>query len=132
MTEKQDITVRQHGDQSAQQRAAEGAVRPAVDIFEDTDGITLLLDMPGVSKERLSVQADKNSLTVEGTAQFDVPEGMEALYADLRTSQFRRSFALSSELDVGNIHGSLKDGVLTLRVPKAAHVRPRRIEVSAG
>lgn len=132
MTEKQEVAVQERGDLQGRTRDAEFAIRPAADIFENAEGITLQLDMPGVSKDRLRVQADRNSLTVEGNAQFEMPSGMEALYADLRATLYRRSFALSSELDVENIDASLQDGVLTLRVPKRAEVRPRKIEVRAA
>lgn len=107
-------------------------LRPRVNIFEDPEGITLEADMPGVSKERLHVQADKNTLLVEGDIQLALPEGMEALYADLRATRYSRSFNLSGELDVEHIDASLKDGVLRLRIPKREEVRPRRIEIRAG
>ncbi len=129
MTNKQDVAVRAPSAVQGATTDAELAIRPAADIFENAECITLQLDMPGVAKDRLRVEADRNSLTVEGTAQFDVPAGMNALYADLRSSVFRRSFALSSELDAEKIDASLQDGVLTLRVPKRAEVRPRKIEV---
>ena len=104
-------------------------LRPPVDIYEDADGITLLADMPGVSREHLNLQVDSDTLTVEGEASIDMPEGMEALYADVRSTRYRRSFALSSELETAGIDASLKDGVLRVRIPKHAEVRPRKIEV---
>ena len=60
-----------------------------------------------------------------------MPEDMEALYADVRYTRYERSFALSRELDVEKIDGNLKDGVLTLRIPKREEHRPRKIEVRA-
>ena len=106
-------------------------LRPPADVFEDAEGITLQLDMPGVSKERLSVQTDKNTLTVEGDVQIAMPEGMEALYAEVHSTRYRRSFALSGELEAEKTQANLKDGVLTLHIPKRAELRPRRIEVRA-
>jgi HSP20 family protein len=111
---------------------AEVVLRPPVDIFEDVDGITLVADMPGVSKTRLQLRVERDSLVLEGEAQLDMPEGMEALYADVRSTRYRRSFALSNELDTEHIDGNLKDGVLTVRIPKRAELRPRRIEVRAS
>jgi HSP20 family molecular chaperone IbpA len=105
---------------------------PPADVYEEAEGITLQLDMPGVSKDRLNLTADKNALTIEGTAQIDLPQGMEALYADVRSTFYRRSFVLSDELETERTEATLKDGVLTVRIPKRAEVRPRRIEVSAG
>ena len=105
---------------------------PPADVYEDADGITLQLDIPGVSKERLNLQANKNTLLIEGNARLDMPQGMTALYADLRSTLYRRSFVLSDELESEKTEASLKDGVLTVRIPKRAEVKPRRIEVRAG
>ena len=111
-----------------QQRAA----LPAVDVFEDAAGITLLADMPGVPKEQLELKIEGETLLIEGSMQPRTPDGMEAIYAELRAPRYRRSFALSRELDTTRIDANLKDGVLTLRIPKQAHAQPRRIAVSAG
>ena len=121
------------GTQGLQRRGgiSESPIRPPVDIFEDDDGITLQADMPGVSKDRLTVRVDGNSLLLEGSVQFDLPEQAEALYADVRSSLYRRSFALSRELETEKIEANLKDGVLTVRIPKRAELRPRKIEVQA-
>ena len=105
---------------------------PPADVYEDADGITLQLDIPGVSKERLNLQANKNTLLIEGNARLDMPQGMTALYADMRSTLYRRSFVLSDELESEKTEASLKDGVLTVRIPKRAEVKPRRIEVRAG
>ncbi len=111
---------------------AEAPVRPPVDIYEDDEGITLCADMPGVSKDRLELRVEANTLILEGTARLDLPENAEALYADVRSNTYRRTFALSGELETGKIDANLKDGVLTVRIPKRSEVRPRRIEVRAG
>jgi HSP20 family protein len=125
--------VKPSGSTGGQQGAREPDVvlRPPVDIYEDAEGITLMADMPGVSRERLNIEVDKDRLLIEGDARIDMPEGMEALYADVRTPRYRRSFTLSGELETGAIDASLKDGVLSVHIPKRAEVRPRRIEVRA-
>ena len=107
----------------------EMTLRPPVDIFEDAEGITLIADMPGVSRERLNIEVDKDMLLVEGDARIAMPEGMEAVHADVRATRYRRTFALSSELEADRIDASLKDGVLNVRIPKRPEVRPRKIEV---
>ncbi len=107
-------------------------LRPAVDIYEDGSGIILKADLPGVSRERLDVQVDGNNLAIEGQAAITMPEDMEALYADVSTTRFRRSFTLSNELETDKISAEMKDGVLTLRLPKRAELQPRKIEVSLG
>jgi HSP20 family molecular chaperone IbpA len=128
-TERKD--VKQTGPSGVQQREPEVVLRPPVDIYEDAEGITLMADMPGVSRERLTIEVDKDMLMVEGDASIDMPEGMEALYADVRSTRYRRSFSLSGELESSQIDASLRDGVLSVRIPKRAEVRPRRIEVRA-
>ena len=107
-------------------------VLPAVDVYEDASGITLLADMPGVPKEQLELKVEGDALLIEGSVQSATPEGLEAVYAEVRVPRYRRSFTLSRELDTARIEANLKDGVLRLRIPKAAHAQPRRIEVTAG
>jgi HSP20 family protein len=87
--------------------------------------------MPGVSRDRLNIQADKQTLTISGDVQVALPQGMEAVLAEVQSTQYRRSFALSGELDSAQAQATLKDGVLSLRIPKRAELRPRRIEVRA-
>jgi HSP20 family molecular chaperone IbpA len=123
-----DMTKRESAGQAATRREDFFLVPPA-DIFEDAEGITVQAEMPGVSKERLNIQADRNNLTIEGEAAIDLPAGTEALYADLQSTNFRRSFLLSGELETDRIEANLKDGLLTLRIPKRAEHKPRKIEV---
>ena len=106
------------------------ALTPAVDIVENDAGITLLADMPGVSKERLTIRVDGENLTIEGAAEVQVPEQIELLHSEMRTPFFRRTFTLSRELDSAKIEASLRDGVLRMHIPKAEEARPRRIEVN--
>ena len=132
MPENRDLTTRESAATQTRGREEEAVLRPAVDIFEDANGITVQAEMPGVSKDRLNVQADRNSLVIEGTAVIDMPEGMDALYADVRSTRYARSFVLSGELETDRIEANLKDGLLTVRIPKRAELRPRKIEVQAA
>lgn len=126
------------GTQSEKQPAtrsaaeAERVMRPAVDIFEDAHGITLKADLPGVSRDRLDIQVDGNALMIEGIVAVEVPQGTEALYADVRATRYRRGFTLSRELDTSAISAEMRDGVLTLTVPKRSELKPRKIEIKAG
>jgi HSP20 family protein len=131
MNEKTDVKSRQ-STQVQEARDNTAILRPEINVFEDAEGITLEADMPGVSKDRLHLQTDRDSLLIEGDVHFAMPDGMEPLHADIRANRFSRSFALSRELDTESIDASLKDGVLRLRIPKRAEVRPRKIEVRAG
>jgi HSP20 family protein len=115
------------GDQAAQRAAV-----PPVDIFEDAGGITLLADMPGVSRERLDVRLDGDTLVIDGAVEVPVQNGMSALWAEVNVPRLRRLFTLSRELDTAKIEANMKDGVLSLRIPKQAQAQPRRIAVQAG
>ncbi len=108
---------------------AESVLRPPVDIYETGEGITLQADMPGVARERLNLRVEGNSLLIEGTIGVAPREQMTALHADVRSTVYRRSFTLSNELETQKIEAVLKDGQLTVRIPKRAELKPRRIEV---
>ena len=107
----------------------QSALLPAVDILESEVGITLLADMPGVSRERLGVKVDGEQLVIEGAAEVKVPDDLELVHGEIRNPYFRRTFTLSRELDPAKIEANLKDGVLRLHIPKSEEARPRRIEV---
>ncbi|HEY4210321.1 MAG TPA: Hsp20/alpha crystallin family protein [Steroidobacteraceae bacterium] len=100
-------------------QAPERVLRPLVDIYEDADGITLHADVPGVSKERLNVHVDGNTLALEGKTE-DTGSA---------PTLYRRTFALSRELATDAIEAKVKDGVLTVRIPKKAEDRPRKIAI---
>ena len=116
-------------EQQSPTRERELALLPVVDIFEDAHQITVQAEMPGVSKDGLNIQADRNNLVIEGRIGLDIPAGMSALHADLKTTQYRRSFVLSGELDTEHIAATLKDGLLTVRIPKRVEFRTRKIKV---
>jgi len=109
--------------------ASNAGTRPLVDIFETQDGITLQADMPGVSKDGLSLRVEGTNLLIEGTIGVLPAQQMSALHADVRASTYRRSFALGAELESSSIEAKLQDGVLTVRIPKRAELRPRKIEI---
>jgi HSP20 family molecular chaperone IbpA len=137
MTQSHEVARRRSTESAASQaqtqaREPEYALAPPADIVEDAEGVRILLDMPGVNRDGLSVKADRNELVVEGNASVDMPEGMEAVYAEIRTTRYRRSFMLTQELDADGIEAGIKDGVLAIRIPKRAELKPRRIEVQAA
>jgi HSP20 family molecular chaperone IbpA len=122
----------QQAGAAQQQQQQQRSVLPDVDVFEDEQGITLLADMPGVPREQLEIKVEGDNLLIEGTVRTPTPDGLEAVYAEVRVPRYRRNFSLSRELDTSRIEANLKDGVLNLRIPKQAHAQPRRIEVTAG
>ena len=107
------------------------AVLPLVDVTEDESGITLTADLPGASRDTLAIDVDGDTLTIDAPIALGEAQGLQAVYAEVRAGRYRRSFTLSRELDSGNIAATLKDGVLTLRLPKTEQARPRRIEIQS-
>lgn len=126
------------GRNQAPERGGDGQDRnqpfvvPPVDVYEDESGITLLADLPGVSRDRLGVRVDGDSLVLEATASTAQPDNMQLIYGEAQFPSYRREFTLSRELDASRIEASLKDGVLKLAIPKLEEAKPRRIEVRVG
>lgn len=127
------MDMKQNGlERNAEQRQPATPLVPPVDIFEDQEGITLRADLPGVAKENLSIDVNGDTLTIEGAVSLGESPAIRPVYAEVRAAQFKRSFVLSRDLDTGRIDAHLRNGVLTLRVPKAEQAKPRRIEVRAA
>jgi HSP20 family molecular chaperone IbpA len=112
--------------------ATEATLMPPVDVIEDATGITLYADLAGVPKDKLDIQVEADTLTIEGELALAVPEGMEASHVEVGLPRYRRAFTLSKELDATKVSAEFNHGLLTLRIPKSEHVQPRRIEVKAG
>jgi HSP20 family molecular chaperone IbpA len=124
---KQDQTevARREGDQS-QRRIT---LTPPVDIFENSQGVTLWADLPGVTKDRLDVKVHDGSLYIEAEAMVPMPAGLRLQHAEIRRPHFARAFSLGVDLDASKIDANLKDGVLKLTIPRRDEARPRRIEI---
>ena len=131
MSNQSQVSTRKEGT-AATERGQTLVLRPAVDIYENGDAISLLADLPGVREDTLSIEVDDQTLTIQGEIAIDMPEDMKSLHADVRSRRYQRAFTLSSELDAARIGASLKDGLLTLTLPKREEVRPRKIEITAG
>ena len=108
------------------------ALLPPVDVLEDAGGITLVADMPGADHDTLRIEVDGDTLTLQADINLGEAAGGQAVYAELAAPRWRRRFTLGRELDSAHIDAALKDGVLTLRVPKIVQPQPRRVEVRAG
>jgi len=111
---------------------AEAALMPPVDVIEDANGITLYADLPGVPKEKLNLHVEADTLTIEGELGLAMPDGMEATHVEVALPRYRRVFTLSKELDAGKVAAEFAHGVLKLRIPKAEHAQPRKIQVAVG
>jgi HSP20 family molecular chaperone IbpA len=111
-------------------RSREHYIVPSVDIYETTEGLILLADLPGVAKEDLDVSVENNTLTLRGDSSHRI--GGEAIYREYELGTFFRQFELGEKVDREKITADLKHGVLTLKLPKAQEAKPRRIEVKAA
>jgi HSP20 family protein len=131
---KQAVQTSQGQTPAEQQQRREDtrAILPRVDVMEDDTGITLLADLPGVPKDQLEMKVEGDTLLIEGSVAPQTPGQLEPVYAEIRVPRYRRAFTLSRELDGSQIQANLKDGVLTVRIPKQAHAQPRRISVNVG
>jgi HSP20 family molecular chaperone IbpA len=103
---------------------------PVTDIFETDQSLTLVVEVPGVSKKNVEVRVENDVLTVEGRMDFANYEGLQPLYTEYNVGNYVRSFQLSSKIDQDGILAELKDGVMTLVLPKAEKARARKIMVS--
>lgn len=103
-------------------------VTPAVDIGEDSEGYTLQAEMPGVSKDGIEVSLDGNELTIVGHRTAGTVYG-NTLYRESRSVDYRRVFELDPAIDFGRISAEITQGLLTVRLPKAEKVKPRKISV---
>jgi HSP20 family molecular chaperone IbpA len=112
--------------------SAEAALIPPVNVYEDVAGITLYADLPGVPKDKLVVQVEGDILTIKGEVVLAQPDDMEASYTEVSLPRYRRVFTLSKELDAEKVIAELNHGVLKLRIPKAEHAQPSRIEVKVA
>lgn len=104
---------------------------PAMDIWEDADAITLLADMPGVGKDDLSVELADHTLTLGGHIDIELPKQLTARYAEQQVSSYERQLKLGEGIDTEKIEATVKDGVVTVRLPKSAATRRRRIEIKS-
>ena len=113
-------------------RYANATLTPPVDVVEDSTGITLYADLPGVPRENLKLQVEADTLTIEAESALAAPEGLQSSHTEVGLGRFHRVFSLSKELDTENVTAELAQGVLKLRIPKAAHAQPRRINVKVA
>lgn len=102
-------------------------LRPAVDIFETDEGLTLVADLPGVTKDELNVDIDQGLLTIKTNAK--TLFAGESIRREFIHGRFFRQFQISDEVDEGKVSAEMKNGVLTLHMPKVEAARPRRIEI---
>jgi HSP20 family protein len=104
--------------------------QPQTDIFETSEALTLVLEMPGVDKGSVEVKVENDVLNIEGRVDFSKYDGLQPLYTEYNVGHYARSFRLSSKIEQEGISAELRDGVMTLVLPKAEKEKARKIKVS--
>jgi HSP20 family protein len=134
MADKQELQVQEKRevDKAQEQTRPLRAFLPTADIYETEDTLTLILEMPGVDRSNIDVNVDNGMLTIEGRIDFNKYEGLQPVYSEYNIGPFRRSFRISNRIDQDKIKAEMRDGVITLTLPKAEEAKPRRIEVRSG
>lgn len=127
----QELQVQQKRALEAKQEStlSARAYIPGADIFEAEQALSVVLEMPGVDKSNVDVSVESGVLVVEGRVDFSKYEGMQPVYTEYNVGHYRRTFSLSNKIDQGAITAEMKDGVLTVTLPKAEAAKARRIEI---
>ena len=131
MADQQELQVQQKREVDKGQEATTPtrAFMPNADIFDTEDALTVVLEMPGVDRDNINISIENGVLTVEGKINFGKYEGLQPVYSEYNVGPYRRSFRISSRIDQDKISAEMRDGVITLMLPKAEEAKPRRIEV---
>ena len=106
------------------------AFTPSADIFETEEMLTVVLEMPGVSKDNVDINVENGMLSIEGRIDFEKYDGLRPVYSEYNVGPYRRSFRLSNQVDQSKIAAEMQDGIITLTLPKPEKAKPRKIEVS--
>jgi len=116
-------------NRDADRAQAEQFIAPPASVIEAGNGYTLELEMPGVTKDGLDIFVENNELTIIGRRSLPQIEGM-LIHNESRPDNFRRTFELDPSIDGDKISAKIEQGLATLTLPKAEHVKPRKITVS--
>jgi HSP20 family protein len=103
---------------------------PTADIYETQDALKVILEMPGVEKGNVDVHVEDGVLNVEGRLDLTKYKGLQPLYTEYNIGHYSRSFRLSNKINQDKIGAELKDGILSLTLPKVEEAKPRTIQVN--
>ncbi|TKB06169.1 Hsp20/alpha crystallin family protein [Desulforhopalus sp. IMCC35007] len=103
---------------------------PRTNMYDNGDSFQVMAELPGVAKEDLSIRIQGNYLELSGVRKAVVPEGFTAQRVERDSSSFTRSFTLEAEVDADKVEAVLKDGLLTLILPKAESAKPKQISIN--
>lgn len=123
-----DLTKKEQGAVESTRNLRQ--VTPLVDIYENDDEILLHAEMPGVTKDDISVNIDNGSLTLSGVRSM-TQDGV-AEWEEFGDIEYQRAFSVPQTIDVNKVSAELKDGLLALHLPKSEAAKPRTIKIQAG
>ena len=131
MADQQELAVREKRELAAkEERTVPGRFYvPHTDVYETEEALTVVMEVPGVAREAVGIEAKEDVLRVEARIDSAKYGGMEPVYTEYNVGHWARSFSLSDKVDRERIGAQLEDGVLTLTLPKTAEAKPRRIAV---
>ena len=131
MASQQELQVQQKREVEKKQESTvpSRAFLPVTDIFETDQALTVVLEMPGVGTENVDVSVENDILTIEGRIDHSKYDGLQPVYTEYNVGHYVRSFQISSKIEQSEISAELKDGVMTLVLPKAEKAKPRKIKV---
>jgi|ERR1051326_2608201 HSP20 family protein len=132
MASKQELQVQEKREagKKEEQTVPARTFLPTTDIYETSDALTVVMEMPGVQKNNIEIGVEEGVLKVYGRLDFSNYEGLQPVYTEYNVGHYARSFRLSSKIDQSKITAKMKDGVLHLTLPKTAEAKPRSISVS--
>jgi HSP20 family protein len=132
MAERQELQVQKKREQESREEATVPArvFVPTADIYETADALNVVLEMPGVEKSNIDIQVNEGVLRVEGRLDLSKYQGLQPLYVEYNIGHYARTFQLSNKIDQDKIAAEMKDGVLSLLLPKAEEAKPRTIRVN--
>ena len=130
MSETKNIAKTDTQDTNKPERVIKRTViSPAVDIFENTEEVLVMADVPGATAEGLDIRFDKDQLFIEAATATQENEH-KPLFREFGSVDYRRIFELAPGIDVENINAELKNGVLSVHLPKSAALKPRKIQIT--
>ena len=132
MSDSQELQVQQKRevDKKTEGTTPGRTFLPVTDIFETPEALTVVLEMPGVDRNSIEANVEDDIVTIEGRIDFTKYEGMQPVYTEYNVGHYARSFEISNKIDQSKISAQMKDGVVTIVLPKAEQAKPRRIQVS--
>ncbi len=130
---KKELQKREAGAPGEVERTRNNPVfTPNVDILEQTDTLLITADMPGVDEKSIDITIEEGVLTLRGSVELPEHKNESLLYHEYHVGSFERSFRLNQEIDVDKVEASVKNGVLTVVLPKSEKAKPKVIQVKAG